>query len=642
MLLCVSLISALVIYVIAVFLMRENILHIYIALLFSISLSMYFQGTFLNVNLPVLDGTAVNWQVSQFENIFSVGFWVLCIIICLSLMCLRKEKTEKIMKDIAYFISAVQMISLVILTVISKNIPSAYSIDDQFTIGSENNVIIFVVDTLQAAAIEEYIASDAYQDGILDDFTFFDNAVSGAAPTHIALPLLLTGMEYDPTQSLESYSEEIWEGTEFYSDLHNNGYNVCLYTTYQCLPNPPVGTIDNFEAVWKYSIADYLLFSQQLCKLVNFYLMPHCFKQYFWLPDNTVQGLDTGKSYDMNDPQFYSDLKSADELEIKYENAFRLYHLNGVHTPYNMNENAEPIDHRKEYVTEQRALQGNFKIIQEYIEKLKEADVYEKSTIMILGDHGRHAAYNVESNPAVLIKLPYETHKLAYDSSPIHFRNIVSTITGTFMDDYSHYGPSVYDISEDSDVERLHTVDDTIRMRTDLKDAYNTVTEYTRLIIDDEADSDTYQVWNPYEINRIQYQIGDKIDFTTDNLYAEQINYRLYKENGAAVASNELSICFELENIPKEDLEFHFVYSDLYNDSQKMRLYATGNKVENIVCTPDGIGQENISVISKDYIDDGKLVLRMVFPGAVTPNQLDRDNPDTRVLSVVFTSMWLE
>lgn len=222
-LLCVSLISALIIYVFAICLSHENTLHIYIAFLFGISLGLYFQGIFLNRNLPVLDGTEINWQAYQIENLHSAVFWVLCIIICLSLMHVRKEKTEKVMKYISYFISAVQTVSLVVLIATSGNIPSGYSKYDQFTIGSENNVIMFVVDTLQAAALEEYIASDAYQDGILDDFTFFDNAVSGAAPTYIALPLLLTGVEYDPTQSLESYAKEAWEETALYNDLHHSG-----------------------------------------------------------------------------------------------------------------------------------------------------------------------------------------------------------------------------------------------------------------------------------------------------------------------------------------------------------------------------------------------------------------------------------
>lgn len=64
--------------------------------------------------------------------------------------------------------------------------------------------------------------------------------------------------------------------------------------------------------------------------------------------------------------------------------------------------------------------------------------------------------------------------------------------------------------------------------------------------------------------------------------------------------------------------------------------------MENKICTRDDIGKEMVTVIPKDSIRDGLLAVRLVFPNAVTPNQLDRNNPDMRVLSVVFDSMWLE
>lgn len=641
-LLLVSPILVLGIYLAALCLSNEKYLHVFIAVIFSISISLYVQGNFLNPELPTLDGTEVNWELYNTANIISSGFWGLCLVVCLAFSWFRKERAEKVMKYIAYFVSAVQLVSLLILVVTTKydeGLQSGYAKDDMFTIGSGNNIIIFVVDTLQASVLEEYITSDVYEDGSLDDFTFFDNTVCGGAPTKIAMPLLLTGVEYDPTQSFETYSKDVWSEEDIFHDYHENGYNVCLFTSHNSLPDPPEGIVDNFEATGIYAISDYLSYSQQLYKLVNYYLMPQSLKQYFWLADSALKDLVTDGRYRINDFQFYADLQAAERLETKYEKAFRLYHLRGVHLPYQMNENAEYVE---ENVTEQQTLRGDIKIINEYIKKLKEADVYEDSTIVILGDHGRHTSGNLETNPAVLIKLPYETHRLSLNSAPIHFRNIVSSLAGTFLEDYSYYGPSIYDITENSDVERLHTVDNSIRMRTDLLNAYNIATEYTRLIIRGRSDDGDFQIWNPYEINCIRYQMGDVIDFTGDNHYADQIDYRLYKESGTAIASNELSICFELENIPQEDLKFHFIYSDLYNDSQKIRLYANGNKVENIICIQEGVGQENIINISKDYVNDGKLVLRMVFPNAVTPNQLDRDDPDTRVLSVAFTSMWLE
>lgn len=645
--LLVTLFFFFVIYLSAICLANEKILHLCIAFLFGIALCAYVQGNFLNPVFPSLDGTEINWASYQKENIISTCFWILCIGICLGLAYFWKEKTEKAMKYIALFFSAVQMVTLVVLvltTRLNNYVNYGYSKEDEFVLGSQENIIIFLVDTLQTSSMEEYLSSDAYTDDFLDDFTFFDNVVSGGASTRAALPLLMTGVEYDPMQPMEAYTQEIWEETELYQDLHDNGYDVRFYTTARYLSRLPDGIADNYTVTGDSWINNYPVFSSQLYKLVDFYLMPQFLKQYFWMSENmllgSVSSSEDGYAYD--DVQFYHDFKAAQGLKTDYDKSFRLYHLEGVHKPYLMNENIERLQEGEAVVTEQQILQGNMRILSEYMEEMKKAGIYEKSTIIILGDHGRHEDGNIEANPAVLLKRPYEKNHLVHNSAPVHFRNLVASMAAAMMEDYSSYGPSMYDISEKSDAERLHTIHRSIRIRIPVDEPVDETPDYTRFIILDGADDGHYRYWNPYEINHFSYRMGERIDFAADNDYARQINYRLYKENNTAVASNELSMCLDLENYNKKDVKVHFVCSDLYNDAQKIRIYANGNKVTNITLTPENIGEDMSFTIPKDLISDQKLILRMVFPNAVTPNQLDRSDTDMRILSVAFDSMWLE
>ena len=644
-LLSVSLILVIGQYVFSLCILNEKILHIFIAFLFSVTLCFYVQGNFLNPDLPTLDGTQIDWSSYNKVAITNAFFWLVCIILCLALSCLQKKRTEKVIKYISYFLSAVQAVSLIFLLLTIKPDNSenyGFSKEGEFSIGTQENVIIFIIDTLQASALEDYLTSDAYTDASLDDFTFFDNTVAGGAPTHFALPILLTGIEYDPTQTFESYLQDICEETELYNDFHNNGYDIRFYSTTAPVLFFSESVADNYIITEKQWIENYPDFSFQLYKLTNFYLMPQFLKPYFWIADSELKDniASSDSSYICDDVTFYKDLQSNGQLQTDYEKAFRFYHFFGVHRPFYINEYAK-LPGKEEEVSEQQALQGEMKIIYEYIEQLKQTDTYDQSTIIIMGDHGRHEKNNIEDNPAVLIKLPNESHPLAHNSAPVCFRNLTALIAGCIMEDYSCYGPSVYDISEESDVERLHTVDGSIRKRTAIEDSYDDSLYGLRLITYGRSGNGEYKVWNPYEINRIDYPIGEVIDFATDNEYAKQITYRLYKENDAATASNELTICFALENYEKKDLTFHFIYSDLYNDSQKIRFYANGNKIENVICTQDDIRKEMTVIIPKENITNNELILRMVFPGAVTPNQLDRSNPDMRVLSVAFDSMWL-
>lgn len=641
--LCMSVILITGVCVLALCMTNEKNIVFCTSIIFAIALGIYVQSNFLNPKLPSLDGTEINWMLYQKENRISLCCWVLCIIILPVCALIMERKTEKIMKYTAYFLSAVQLMSLLVLIYANRLDEQAhydFTKTGEFSIGHESNILLFVVDAVQADAMEEYLTSDAYLEDWLENFTFFDNSVSGGAPTSLAFPLLLTGVEYDPEQPLEEYMTEIWDETLLYNDLRDHNYDVRFYTEGTSISDYPKGMIANFIYNGGVGIDNYLEFSSRLYQLANFYCLPQCVKEYFWLTTDDFKGsiAYSNNGYKVDDVRFYEDLQSASYISKDYERSFRLYHLCGVHKPYTINENVENVE--KNSVTEQQVLAGDMKIIHKYIEYLKTAGLYESSTIMIMGDHGRHEAGCIEDNPAVLIKLPGESHALAHSSSPIHFRNIVATIARSVVEDYSAYGPCVYDITEDSDVERLHTIDTTVRSRIAIEEDYDASLKYTRFMIMGDAGAGIYRVWNPYTINRIRYKLGGTIDFVAENEYAEAINYRLYKENNTAVASNELSMCFDFDNYRSGDLTLHFTYSDVWNKSQKIWLYAGGNKIETVVCIQEDAGKEHIVVVPEDSIKDGVLSLRMVFPNAVTPNQLDRNNPDTRVLSVAFDCIW--
>ena len=618
----------------------------YISLIFAISFSAYVQRNFLNPKLPSLDGSKIDWSSYSLEGIISISFWILFILITFVISFRYKEKSEQIIKYASWFMSAMQIISLLILlstTRLPDTSTHGFSKEGEFTVGSEENIIIFIVDCLQSSVMHEYLASDAYTEGSLDNFVFFDNAVSGGAPTQLAMPLLLTGNEYDPMQTIEEYYEDAWEDTQLYDDLHENGYDVRFYSTLNSIPGIREGIAENYKVTVNRRITDYTEFGKQLYKLVNFFVMPQFLKEKFWLSTETMTDtIETSNdSYKCKDHWFYPEMLDAGALQTDYKKAFRLYHLRGAHSPYITNENIEIVE--EDSVTEQQQLQGAMKIIYTYFDEMRAAGVYDASTIVITGDHGRHEKNNPETNPAILIKLPYGQNDLEYNSSPVHFRNFTATLAQTFMDDYSAYGPSFYDITNESDVERLHTINRGLRDRNHVDDEWDDAYGCCRLIVPYETEVlDAYKVWNPYNINNITYSLGNKIDFVNNNEYAQQIDYRLYKEDGIATASNELSICFELSDYKKGNLDFHFTYSNVYNNEQNIKIYANGSRVGTVTCTSEGISDDNIVTIPKNKIIDNKLIIRMVFPNAVTPNQLDRNNQDTRILSVGFDSIWLE
>lgn len=644
----VTLLLTAAVFIVAVLFTNENTAAYSIAFVFALALGLYIQGNFLNPELPDLNGVKIDWSEYAMEIKVSSIVWCICILGILLLTCLWKGKAEKLIKYAALFFSAVQMVSLFVLVFtnpLSDSVNCGFTKEGQFSVGSEENLIVFILDTLQTDSMKEYIMSDAYPDGALDDFVFYDDVVAGAAPTRLSMPLLFTGVEYDPRQPLEEYREEAWQETAFYDDIHAEGYDVRFYTNTNDVGEGCTEEIaDNYAVTGYHWIGNYPVFSVQLYKLVNYYLSPQVFKPCFWLSTDAMMDIDIIQEesikYRLDDVNFYKELKSAGGISTDYEKAFRVYHLNGVHVPCLTDSNMEWAGDGNEEVPEQETLQGVMKIVYTYLDELKDAGVYDSSMIIICGDHGRIEKGNLSANPPVLCKRAGEKHALSYNSAPVHFRNVIGSMASHMMDDYSMYGPAFWDISETSDVERMHTVHKIVYNQIDISEPHDDE-EYLRFIISGTADGG-YRLWDPDNINCIKYHMGDQIDFTADTGYAKDMDYRLYKADDGMAASNELSICFDfseavLKKSPK-DMELHFVYSDVYNDSQLVRIYANEKKAGEIVCTKEDVGKEQvINIPSKDVHGD-KLVVRMVFPGAVMVNQPDGSE---RQLSVSFKSMWL-
>lgn len=654
----VSVVFAVGIIIFAMVLSGKKSSRHYTALIFAVALALYVQGNFLNPKLPELDGRQIEWAKYATSGAVSICFWIVSIVGLQIFMWVWKNKAVKIMSYVACFFSAVQLLTLITI-LITADKPGASDIaltkEDEFTVGTDNNVIVFVVDSIESAIFEgEIVKSGEFQDD-LENFTFYSNMACGGAYTQVAMPLLMTGVEYDPLDTTyNEYLYEAWASTDLYTDLDAEEFDVRIFSDPRYITGVSDGMIDNAVPVGNnYYINNYALFTKDLYKFTAFYAMPQCLKQAFWLYGddilNTIsatgfdeKSLDLEKKgekiyYTFNDVQYYHDFKEAGELNLKYQNAFRMYHLFGGHHPYTMNENIERV--KENDTTGEQQIRGTMKIAFEYIQGLKDAGVYDNSTIIITADHGGHGyGRGIEQNPMFLVKEANISHEFTANTAPIHFRNVVATIAKAAFGDYAAYGPSIYDIDENSDVERLHTVISEVGLN-DFPDASYEYGFLRCIIPADARDTAGITVHDPYAINRFPYVMGDTIAFTQDNPYAKNMTYRLYQENSTGIASNELSICAELENYNGGDVEFSFAYNDVYNDSQMMRIYAKGTKVASITCTAEGTGQENTVLIPKECIKDNVLVLRMVFPNAVTPHQLDASNQDTRVLSVAFESM---
>lgn len=621
--------------------------YIYSLFIFFLTMGLYVQSNFLNPVLSDLNGEEIDWSRFEIAEMHSrIGWGSLCLVLLVLIMLVlwKNIKVERFLRYLAVLFSLMQVCSLIVMIFTCRVDSGLFRMlgkDGQFTVGDEN-VIVFVVDSLRVDAVQTYLERVPHAENVLEDFTFFTNTVGGGSPTRYAVPLMLTGEEYDPMQDLDEYYDEIWQEGYLLKDLQTEKYDVRLYTGAELIKGMPSELVRNVYETFGNRVGDNRKFLRRMCQLTNFYVMPLSLKEKFWLDTDTLKEclvMDDGAQdavYSMDNIGFFEDL-NRDHLRKEWEKTFRLYHLRGVHKPYDNNEKLQQVADNE--TDEERTFQGVMLLLQEYLEEMKDLDVYTNSTIVIMGDHGSPS--DMEAYPAILVKRAGERHPLQYSDNPVCFRNLVATIGSEIKDDYAEYGPALYDVDRKSDVQRLQTLSRTVL--TYDGELYADSETGARFIVDDDgAGNRTHREWNPYEINRIAYTYGDVIDFRSPGSYADSLTERLYPAANGKTASNELTICFDLPDQKTDDLEFGFTYAGVYNDTQKIRIYANGHKVDNVICATDQLGKETSVVIPKQFVKDKPVIVRMVFPNAVTPNQLDRSNDDTRVLSVTFDKMWLK
>ena len=220
----------------------------FIGFLFAITLGLYVQGNFLNPKFPTLDGAPIDWSMYYKRDLASKMFWIVVPIVVMVISFGRwKTRLQQVMKYLSCFLSAVQAVSLLILLIMSKPDIENYGLskEGEFSVGAKENIVIFIVDTLQTSSMKEYLISDACPIERFDGFTFFENAVSGGSPTSRGLPVFLTGVEYDPLQSEYEWAEERWEEVPLYDYLRQDGFDIRFYSDLS-IPGVSDKIIDNY------------------------------------------------------------------------------------------------------------------------------------------------------------------------------------------------------------------------------------------------------------------------------------------------------------------------------------------------------------------------------------------------------------
>jgi predicted AlkP superfamily pyrophosphatase or phosphodiesterase len=501
----VSVAVLVIVYIIGLIIPLKRLFYSYVLLVFSLALGFYIQGNFLNPAFNSLNGKEIAWSEYKINGIISIIAWILVFVVPQVVYAIKENIMSLIVKWGSLFVTAMQLVSLVVLLLTTHKVVSndfAVTKNGEFELSSKNNTIMFVVDTLDASWFEDMLLPNEEYKKSLKDFTYFDDAIAGGAPTVLGIPTLLTGkIDMDASRDTSEYYKDAYESSSLFADMQKSNCNVKLFTEFYYLDYCDKNSVDNLKMEQKYVISSRRGFMECLYKFVSFYAMPQFLKQNFWLYSGEFNQYitledNTSNLYKLDDAQFYQDFKEKGITTQNDKDTFVMYHLNGAHSPYVMDENAQAVPSDSIGVDSQ--IRGIFKIIKEYMDELKAKGIYDSSTIIITADHGGIDLY---SNPAILVKERNANHdEMVVSDSKITFTNVNNTIASSTLKDSSAYGENVFEVG-DKQMVRFHVAPNDLTENVFKDNAYAKEQLWSLLIIpaDKRADEIGSFILVPYD-----------------------------------------------------------------------------------------------------------------------------------------------
>lgn len=501
----VSVAVLVIVYIIGLIIPIKRLFYSYVLLVFSLALGFYIQGNFLNPAFNSLNGKEIAWSQYKINGIISIIAWILVFVVPQVVYAIKENIMSLIVKWGSLFVTAMQLVSLVVLLLTTHKVVSndfAVTKNGEFELSSKNNTIMFVVDTLDASWFEDMLLPKEEYKESLKDFTYFDDAVAGGAPTVLGIPTLLTGkIDMDASRDTSEYYKDAYESSSLFADMQKSNCDVKLFTEFYYLDYCDKNSVDNLKMEQKYVISSRRGFMECLYKFVSFYAMPQFLKQNFWLYSGEFNQYitledNTSNLYKLDDAQFYQDFKEKGITTQNDKDTFVMYHLNGAHSPYVMDENAQAVPSDSIGVDSQ--IRGIFKIIKEYMDELKAKGIYDSSTIIITADHGGIDLY---SNPAILVKERNANHdEMVVSDSKITFTNVNNTIASSTLKDSSAYGENVFEVG-DKQMVRFHVAPNDLTENVFKDNAYAKEQLWSLLIIpaDKRADEIGSFILVPYD-----------------------------------------------------------------------------------------------------------------------------------------------
>lgn len=388
--------------------------------LLGLGVAALLQGNGLNADYGALNGQAIAWGEYTVYGLINTALWAGILFICLSL---RQWKRFGALCVVLPCLLAVGEGGWIAYRAAQAPTPQTETYLSQaglYTVGTEENLLVLVLDSVDADQFAQALAEDPALSRRLEGFTWYRNAMGLSDPTKYGLPALLTGQAYTQPVDYAGFIAAAYADAPLYTMLAGDVWDARFFTDSRYV-SLDAGVVDNL-AREELTVNDPAGLTRDLLRLCAFRYAPHFLKPQLWMYSNVFLPYAQAQGepvYEVTDPAFDARLRE-EGLEATVERAFRLIHLTGMHPPYTMDADCQ---YQAQGVTAQEQMRGCLRLAEDYLEQLRALGVYDRSAVLILADHGTETVHR----PLLLLKRPGDTGEMAVNDAPVSYADLPAT-----------------------------------------------------------------------------------------------------------------------------------------------------------------------------------------------------------------------
>lgn len=484
-------------------LINEVLYNVTSRVLFGLLLAFYIQELFFNGKMSAVTGDSYDGAIASYEIAINfIIFYVIAVAPIIIYYCKEKYPDNKFFSFFknSYIISYLSVVIFLMQVcglcasiaqfgwnTYDRGDITAFAYEPSMSLSKENNIVVFLLDRTDCFYMDEVLETYPELYDELDGFTFYRNNISRYSSTFPSVSNMFTDSPYEG-ESWNDYFDKAWAENIFLDDLKKNDWHINLFLDSAATIGGFTDIEDRCDNKYVCNESDYgfnylgkdgivqIMTKMSLARVVpyvlkeNFTSIKSSFSSdFFYVSDEKAGELMLGVVSSSSALDYYKYIKENPMTNDNSKKTFTFVHLVGFHDDdvrlsELYSDNFIPGESGSVSV-----VRGQFEILLEYFKQMKELGIYDNSTIIILGDHGRKLTdidlrrkYDCMKDPVLTGLLVKPANSLGEtlkvdNTSPLSNSYFAASILDYANIEYEQYGYSYRDIIEnDIQIERYY------------------------------------------------------------------------------------------------------------------------------------------------------------------------------------------